>query len=107
MKSRKTTTRRARVRSGRLLAPDLLQVSRDAGDHFDRTQSQPHSHFSVQTDTLSIHASKRFWFCLGAEWQASRANSAICREGVQCTLHPKMARKLADYRRRQTRRAKA
>ena len=36
------------------------------------------------------------------------ANSAICRnEGVQYTMHPKMARKLTDYRRRQTRRATA
>ena len=36
------------------------------------------------------------------------SNSAICRnEGVQYTMHPKMARKLASYRRRKARRATA
>ena len=34
-------------------------------------------------------------------------NSAIYRNEVQYTMHPKMARKLTDYRRRQTRRATA
>jgi hypothetical protein len=44
----------------------------------------------------------------GPQAGSGKANSAICRnEGVQYTMHPKMARKLASYRRRQTRRATA
>ena len=40
----------------------------------------------------------------GIEEGIRRANSA---EGMQYTMHPKMARKLASYRRRQARRATA
>jgi hypothetical protein len=63
---------------------------------------------SVEWDAFHYGTNRRCDACDREGLCAMMPNSAICRnEGVQYTMHPKMARKLADYRRRQTRRATA